>query len=252
MLVVYICYQNSSLVTENGNLKATNGALVKEVSDLKGKYNQTSALVGDLKTTNGALVKEMDDLKEKYNQTSALVGDLKATKDALVKEVSDLKAANGTRVQVKSMMKRLMKGFEGSTTTRFGGISNYLNTDGKRKAGESFTLKGLSWHLLFEPPIFGSYLEVHLCLDTTDFFGYTFSHWSANATFDLTLVNHEEKKKSITENFSSDDMFEKNSKYHCYGTSRFVRIADLYGGFVKHDALEFEVQIKSVEFDLFD
>ena len=282
IFVMYVYHQNSALVKENDNLKTTNGALIQEVdglratkeqfneatnvlikkvNDWKEKYNRTRALVGDLKATNGVLDKELNDLKEKYNQTSALIDDLKTTNGALVKEMDDLKEKyNQTSALVedlkvknaaeaKSMVKQLAKGFKGNTTTRFGGIRNYLDASGKRKAGESFSLNGLSWHLLFERSSDGRFLAVHLCHDFTDFFGHTFRDWSAAVTFDLTLVNHDDKAKSKTLNFSNR-VYEKNVQYHCWGSGRFVRISDLYGGFIKDDALEFEVQIKSVDLDL--
>ena len=88
-------------------------------------------------------------------------------------------------------------------------------------------------------------MDVYLCHNITEFFGYNFHDWSATVTFSVTLVNHDHKENSKTKEVSH--VFEKNSEHNCFGWARFISIGDLYSGFAKEDALDFEVQFKSLE-----
>lgn len=233
---MYAHHQTTSvLVQEVDHLKATNSALTKEADDLK--------------ATDGVLTKEINDLKAIDGNLTKQVDDLKTTNGNLTKQVNDLKTTNGALV--KFMVKQLVKDSESSATTRFFGLKKFLDSNETTKAGDSFLCKGLSWHLKFRHTSeLGDYLGVYLCHDISDFFGYTFRHWSANATFNLTLANYQNLNgNNQTEDWSY--VFEKNKEYHCYGQPKFVRISDLKFGFFVF-GLNFQVQIKSLELNLID
>ena len=237
---MYVQYQTiNSLMQETDDLKATNGALVREVEDLKEKFNRTSALV-DLKATNGALVREVENLKEKFNRTSASV---------------DLKATNGDLI--KYIVKQLVQKSESLTATYMGDIKKFLDSNETVKKSESFRLKGLFWHISLERSI-GEYegqLGVYLCNDITEFFGFRYRDWSVNVTFDLMLMDHNTKQdlgRTIYNSRKFSNVFEKNSKHNCYGSPMFYRIESLYRGFVKEGALDVVVQVKKLELNLID
>lgn len=204
-------------------------------------------------STNRDLVKDVDYLKETKGDLVKEVDYLKKTNRNLVKEVDDLKAISSA--QAKYMVNQLVKNSENSTTTTFRGIGEFLGSDGTRKAGETFHCNGLPWYLrVTHTSKFEGNLGVFLCYDITDFFGYRFLNWSANATFSLTMVNQDAEEKSKTEHFTASRMFERSfiDQTQCHGAPSFVRISDLYGGFVKQDSLKFKVEFKNLEFDLID
>ena len=190
-----------------------------------------------------------------YQITSSLaqeVGNLKTTNDALTKQVDQLKAISGA--QAKFMVKQLVKDSRNSTKIKFRDAQKFLDSDEREKLDESFRCNGLSWHLYFKKINYGfgwkeDNLQVYVCHDITDFFGYTFRDWSVNATFDLTMINHEDKAKSKTEHFNQ--LFEKKSKYHCWA-GMFDAISDLHNGFVEDDAIDFKVQFNSLQLKLID
>lgn len=137
-------------------------------------------------------------------------------------------------------------------TTKLGGLLDFLDSDERRRCSKPIRCNGLSWHLLFKHIAVSGckrHLGVYLCHDITELFGYNFHHWSANVTFALKLVNHDQEKSSKTEETSH--VFEKNSVHcRCFGLPRFISDSDLYSGFVKQDAIDFEVQFKGMEVDL--
>ena len=241
---------NGALTKEVDGLKVTNGALKKELDDLKATNGALTKEVDDLKATNGALNKEVDDLKATNGALNKEVDDLKATNGALTKEFEDLKATN--RSHAESKVKQLVKDSESNATIQFRDARKFLDSDEKEKLGESFRCSGLSWHLYYKKVYFlglEENLQVFVCHDISDFFGHTFRDWSANATFDLTMVNHDDKAKSETRNFNN--VFEKNSQYHCRGYI-FGTISDLYNGFIKDDASDFKLQFNSLQLNLIE
>lgn len=220
-------------------------ALARKVEDLKEKYNENSVMVkaiDNLKATKGALIKEIDDLKGKCNQTSALA-----------KEVFDLKATNGA---LRLMVKQLVKDSKCYATGKLSDLKKFFDSDEKStKNSESFVCHGLSWYLNFEhSSLLGLRglrgLGVLLCQKITQPFGNNFHDWSANVTFSLTLVNHDDRKSSRT--LENNYVFVKNSPYNCYGWSWVASPFELYNGFAKEDALDFEVHFKKLDVNLID
>lgn len=238
---------NGALSEKIDTLEATNGALTGKVDVLKTMNGLLIKGVDHLKTINDALTKEVDDLKTTNGALIKEVDNLKATNGALIKELDTLKATNGT--QAKFVVNRLLKESNNSTTIRFGDLNKFLYSDGGGVGvSESFRCNGLFWHLFLERSSDG-YLEVYLCHDIKDFFGYTFRDWSVNATFDLTLVNEFEW---YSKTWSASNLFEKNSKDHCFGLLTMVRVKELNDGFIEENALDFQVKFKSLEANLID
>ena len=184
---------------------------------------------------NGFMNKEFRDLKANYYKASAQVEALTTSNDALL----------------KFMVKQLVKDSERNATTQFGDLLGFLDADKRGKVGEVFRCNGLSWQLYVRRPIkHDDYVGVYLCHHITDFFGYNFHDWSANLTFNLTLVNHVAKEKSKTKETSYTYKKTLVGVDRCFGWYNFISIHDLYSGFVKGDSLEFEVKFKSLDVDL--
>ena len=199
------------------------------------RYQTTSSLaqeVDHLKATNGALTKQVDDLK--------------ATNDALTKEVDYLIATNVAQANC------MVKDSKGNTTIQLRDVRKFLDSNDSnetRKVSESFRCNGLSWHLYYKrlSSWWKDLLEVYVCHDMTDFFGYRFGNWSVSGTFDLTMVNHDDMEKSKTRYFSH--VLEKNAKNRCYGME-YIGIGELYDGFVKEDAIDFKLQMNGLHLTL--
>ena len=176
-----------------------------------------------------------------YQTTSALV-----KVDHLAKEVDDLKV----KLMVNEHLSTI-KDSESNATIQFRDVRKFLDSDEKEKHGESFHFNDLSWHLSIKKISYSlkdqpdQFLAVYVCHDISDFFGYRFNDWYLHATFNLKMVSHDQKRKSFTEHFVG--LFEKSESYDCLGKIFFVPIGDLYDGFVKDDAIDFELQFNNLK-----